>query len=656
MNELRIPNGFLAASLLLLLIRVLSVGSVCAQEAINFTLKDINGTSHRLSDYFGEKTVLINFWATWCQPCVRELLHLQDIQDRLEDDGLLILAVSVDGPGTRSQVAPFIERYDLTFPVLLDTDSKILTIYDPQVILPYSVLIDREGNIEYVHKGYSPGDEAVLEDRIVETLNQEPQSKADGISYQFNDSFVFRNFSDQRYVDDQRNGRSTEVLNQSNLIFTAAEYIVGLRFDSNVDYSPMEDRHVLANRFLEIDRGGTNVRIGDFYHVIGRGVTLSLAKLFEKEGLEHTLDSSIRGTRVTMNRERYSAEFFGGTIGSSDSEESDDLWGGTVGINLGRSIDLQISHLSADIVTGLNTGRDKYSLQTLGLSLPRFSGIARASGEFSLLSKTSSPAGIKSNGYALYLESGLDLGNLSFQVELKDYDHFDFKYSRPPSLESEELEIMATHFNTEVIDMTGVAGRFDYRPGAGSTLVFGKLSFFNDTPDDHPIWGEYRKEISHYLTGFERYFGNSGYVNVLAGYRVKDTSSPLFFFSDSKTFHYQLNGFYTMVPGLSLEADWKSQDHQAENFGYTENRAFLALHWVSRGIVTLFYERSNDPELMLVTDKTEWWAGQIEVKLSSSNSISAMFGSTKGGVKCSGGVCRAFPSFEGFRLEMIFRL
>ena len=158
------------------------------------------------------------------------------------------------------------------------------------------------------------------------------------------------------------------------------------------------------------------------------------------------------------------------------------------------------------------------------------------------------------------------------------------------------------------------------------------------------------------MTGLEKYFGDTGYVNMLAGYRVEDASSPLLFFSDTGTWHCQINAFYTFSPGLSLEADWKSKRVKSEIYNFYEDRAFLALHWVSRGIVTLFYERSNDPELMLVSDKTEWWAGQFEVKLSSSNSISATWGSTRGGVKCSGGVCRAFPPFEGLRLEMIFRL
>ena len=655
MNELRVPKRILVVSLLSLLVfTAFSAPSVSAQDAIDFTLEDISGRSYRLSDYLGEKTVLINFWATWCQPCVKELQHLQKTQEKYGND-LLILAVSVDGPGTRSQVPAFVERYNLTFPVLLDTDSNVLIHYDPRAILPYSVLINRTGEIEYIQKGYSPGDEVVLDEMIARALQAERLDRVSRISYHLNEAFVFRSFSDQGYVDNYRDGRSSEVLNQTDILVTAYEYMIGLRIDSSLDYSPLDDRHILANRFVEINRNGVNLRVGDFYHVIGKGLSLSVAKLFEQEGLEHTLESSIRGSRISLNRNRYSIELFGGTIGGTDSENSDYLKGGTAGYKFGNSVGLHFTYLDADIVTGLSTEWDDYSIQTLGLDIPYFAGIARASGEISLLQHKIRSTDERVRGHAVYLESGLDLGEVSIQVEYKDYDHFDFKYSRPPSLESEDLDIIATQFNTEVIDISGTAGRIDYRPGQGPALIYGKLSFFNDTPDDHPLWGAYTREISHYLTGFEMYFGDVGYVNMLAGYREEDASSPLLFFSDNNTWHYQINAFYSFSPRLSIEADWKSKRYESDIYNSYEDRAFLALHSVSRGIVTLFYERSNDPELRLATNKTEWWAGQIEVKLSSSNSISATWGATKGGVKCSGGVCQAFPPFEGLRLEMIYR-
>jgi len=156
--------------LVAVLLAVSSTAAAGAQNAIDFTLRDIDGTPHKLSDYLGERVVLINFWATWCQPCTRELQHLQKFHEEYSDEGLLMLAISVDGPGTQSQIIPFLNRHGYTFPVLLDTESKVLALYDPQVILPYTILIDRDGIISYVQKGYSPGDEYVLQDSIIVAL------------------------------------------------------------------------------------------------------------------------------------------------------------------------------------------------------------------------------------------------------------------------------------------------------------------------------------------------------------------------------------------------------------------------------------------------------------------------------------------------------
>jgi len=67
-------------------------------------------------------------------------------------------------------VSNFIGRYGYTLPVLLDTESKVVALYNPRLILPYTVLLDRSGRIRYVHQGYSPGDERSLEQKIIALL------------------------------------------------------------------------------------------------------------------------------------------------------------------------------------------------------------------------------------------------------------------------------------------------------------------------------------------------------------------------------------------------------------------------------------------------------------------------------------------------------
>jgi len=155
--------------------------------------------------------------------------------------------------------------------------------------------------------------------------------------------------------------------------------------------------------------------------------------------------------------------------------------------------------------------------------------------------------------------------------------------------------------------------------------------------------------------GVEKTFKGTGYLNLLAGYRKEDDSSPIFLSTHGNTFHYQFNISYPLTSRLSIEADWKSKDFKGEYLDYYERRSFFSFHYSPRWIITLFFEQTNDPEVLFIKNKKTWWAGQIEVKILHSNSIRIFFGSTKGAVKCSGGICRLFPPFEGLRIEAILR-
>lgn len=136
-------------------------GVVQGAAATDFTLKDVDGQNVRLSDYQG-KVVLIDFWATWCVPCEAEIPHLEKLYGENKDKGFVVLGVSMDGPETLAQVSPFARKYNLSFPVLLDEETRVVGIYNPKRTAPLSVLIDRSGKIARVRSGYSAGDENLI--------------------------------------------------------------------------------------------------------------------------------------------------------------------------------------------------------------------------------------------------------------------------------------------------------------------------------------------------------------------------------------------------------------------------------------------------------------------------------------------------------------
>lgn len=141
-------------------------GPAQAQQATgnlapDFSLRDIDNNPVSLSDYKG-KVVLMNFWATWCTPCMAEMPHLQAMYDGLKDQGFVVLSVSTDDARDASKVKPLVRAKRLTFPVVLDKDTAVVSQYNPAKTLPYTVLIDREGRVAKVHQGYNPGDETAM--------------------------------------------------------------------------------------------------------------------------------------------------------------------------------------------------------------------------------------------------------------------------------------------------------------------------------------------------------------------------------------------------------------------------------------------------------------------------------------------------------------
>jgi peroxiredoxin len=151
----------------------LDVGS----RAPDYTVRTLTGESVALSRFRGE-VVLLNVWATWCAPCVKEMPALQRLHDRLSGQGLRIVAVSVDaapsqlgGDDLEAAVNDFIGRFGLTFTVLRDPTGKIQRVYQTQG-LPTSFIIDREGRIRQKVLGAAAWDEPQYADelhRLLET-------------------------------------------------------------------------------------------------------------------------------------------------------------------------------------------------------------------------------------------------------------------------------------------------------------------------------------------------------------------------------------------------------------------------------------------------------------------------------------------------------
>jgi peroxiredoxin len=111
--------------------------------AEDFTLPTPNGTSFRLSEHRG-KTVLVNFWATWCPPCREEMPAMQRLYTQHKDQGLVIVAISLDADP--AVVPPYVKESKFTFPIALDPKAEVANKYGVRA-LPSSFVVDREGTM-----------------------------------------------------------------------------------------------------------------------------------------------------------------------------------------------------------------------------------------------------------------------------------------------------------------------------------------------------------------------------------------------------------------------------------------------------------------------------------------------------------------------------
>ena len=122
---------------------------VIGQKAPDFTLIDMQGKKHRLSDYKGQG-VFLNFWGTWCKPCEKEMPYINNQYHQFKDKGVQVLAVDI--AETPLAVNNFIARHKLDFPIMIDEDKSVMNAYGINP-LPATFLIDKNGIVVKYYTG-----------------------------------------------------------------------------------------------------------------------------------------------------------------------------------------------------------------------------------------------------------------------------------------------------------------------------------------------------------------------------------------------------------------------------------------------------------------------------------------------------------------------
>ncbi len=136
----------------------------------DLTIKLINGKKTRLSTLLEDGPILVEFWATWCAPCKKEMIFLEEFHKKYSETGFRVLAISTDSPKSMSKVKSYIRAKKHTFLVGLDPNQEVAKKMNAMV-MPTVILIDKDRKVSWYHQGFIPGDENEIEAQILKLLN-----------------------------------------------------------------------------------------------------------------------------------------------------------------------------------------------------------------------------------------------------------------------------------------------------------------------------------------------------------------------------------------------------------------------------------------------------------------------------------------------------
>jgi|Deesub1362B_J571_1020462.scaffolds.fasta_scaffold00163_43 cytochrome c biogenesis protein CcmG/thiol:disulfide interchange protein DsbE len=157
---------------ILIIFLIILVFGFCKSEKLitapDFTLKDIKGNNVSLSDFRG-KIVILNFWATWCPPCRKEIPVFIKLYEKYKNEGLIIIGISLDKEG-KKVIIPFVKKFGINYPILIGT-KEVENAYGGIRGIPTTFIIDKEGKIRKKHIGLPLNPEEFFENEFLKIKN-----------------------------------------------------------------------------------------------------------------------------------------------------------------------------------------------------------------------------------------------------------------------------------------------------------------------------------------------------------------------------------------------------------------------------------------------------------------------------------------------------
>jgi len=417
----------------------------------DWSLPGVDGEMHSVADYLARGPVVIDFWASWCGPCMKELPHLEKLAAAHAGE-LTVLAVNADSPRSAPKVPALVHARGLDhLVVLLDTNGEIQRRYRV-TSLPFVLLLDSDGTVVFSHSGYREGDETLLARRVNDLLerrrraatapaapNREGPATTAAGALQLSDQFLYRYNTDT----------DAEIVESwLDAVWSGDRYRLGVMLNHE---SPSEEgrrRNEVRHRWAEFHTDHLSVRAGQFYGLFGRGLLLSL---YEDRVIR--VDTALDGFRVDARAGRWRGTLLSGTPSNLDL----DVRGLDQEVDLGRGLSLGASVLTwqgPDTPVRHGSLLRDYALSgRAGWTGDHANAYLEAAGR-KWWQQRSDGTWDDRWGRAVYAGLNLYGGGFGLSLEGKDYDDFTLldaadgreSINNPPSLTREHLYTLLNRY------------------------------------------------------------------------------------------------------------------------------------------------------------------------------------------------------------------
>lgn len=145
--------------------------SASAQGVFDVEVKNIDGVPITLSKEIKGELIVLDFWTTWCKPCIRSIPSIIALSEKYDENKVQFIAVNGDSPRNINKVKPMVKSLNIPYVVVLDTEQNALAELLVNAF-PTLIILDKKGNVLFTHVGFTSGDEIELEEKINELLSE----------------------------------------------------------------------------------------------------------------------------------------------------------------------------------------------------------------------------------------------------------------------------------------------------------------------------------------------------------------------------------------------------------------------------------------------------------------------------------------------------